>query len=295
MKRLVSILIICLMLFALCSCARQEQDADAEAASPAPTAAPSPTEKGDEADPGRTAAPAMTAAPAETAAPSEAATPAPVVTENPTRTTPESTLSPEESPFPSETEEIIDAGNLPVTYSGETVDCSALSVGDRLEWTLSLSSENSGLCSGLWLIDYPEEYLSPVGYSVDWEGSLSQSIFTSHDSGAADSDIPVFACSPRYEGQTGENPYGEAGNMYSLLMMYLATFEHGGVQAKGPMVQIVFELTALPADNELIFDSDGGFISMGVTVLESMAMLPSLEGHPHDPVLINDGKLYFSH
>lgn len=161
-----------------------------------------------------------------------------------------------------------------VCYRGEALDVSGFKAGDTFDWSLSLTSENSGLYSGEWLIGYPEQFIKPVGYSVDPEG------FASFGGG---SDTAAFAFNPDY------------GEGLGLLIMYLTSFSNGGLNSSGVMVRITFELIAVPDSGALEKDASGSFLAIPIAVRESRRMLSSSEAVPHQNVQAQGGKLYFGH
>lgn len=256
-------------------------------ATPVPTDVPVITmSPGGEVTAGPTATPvaAPTSSPAVTNTP--APTPAPTA---PTPTAPGGTSTPTPAvPTPSA------PNSLAVTYAGENVDCSSLKVGDTFRWCLLLDSENSALAAGLWLVDYDERYVKPIGYSVTWEGGLVYMIEDAWENGDTSSDKPDLFVNMEYEGATGPNPYGESGNMYSIVGLFLTTGGHGGVNMRGPMVRLTFEVIAIPKTVEMQHDAGGYYLPVGIVVIESTA-LDGSSPVTHGSITAESGRMYFKH
>ncbi|MBO4563478.1 MAG: dockerin type I repeat-containing protein [Clostridia bacterium] len=188
--------------------------------------------------------------------------------------------------------------DVSVTYTGATVDATGVAVGGTFYWTLSVS-EHSQLFSGHWLIDYPEEYFTPTAQSTTWSGGLTSMINATWDDENAWSDKASFVCNMEYEGGTGTNPVGEAGNMYSTVGMYLTTFDFWGVQMGGPFVRIKYRIDAQPPANLAQHDSAGYYLEIPVTVLESKyfvegsVIAPGQDySHDHESIDVINGKVY---
>ncbi|MBQ1818422.1 MAG: dockerin type I repeat-containing protein [Clostridia bacterium] len=192
----------------------------------------------------------------------------------------------------------VSARSVSVTYTGATVNATNLSVSGKFQFTISVS-ENSHMWSGHWLIDYPEEYVTPTNYSVTWSGGLIALINQSWDNDSADSDKPMFVVNMDYEGMTGQNPYGEAGNMYSVVGMYLTTFQYWGVMDGGPFARITYRIDRLPTTAEAQHDAGGYYLEFPITVLESrywvegVSIAPENDYyHDHETVNVIPGKVY---
>ena len=191
----------------------------------------------------------------------------------------------------------VEAEDFSVVYAGSTVDASGLSVGSAFYFYLSVS-ENSSLYSGHWLVDYPEQYVTPVAYSTTWTEGLTYLINQSYANGNPTSDKPEFVCNIAYEGMTGSNPYGEEGNYYSVVGMYLKSFDYGGVQMGGDFIRLRYRLTAMPADDDLLHDEFGDYFEIPIIVRESRYWIPGTtigEGeyyHDHENVTVINGKVY---
>jgi hypothetical protein len=191
-----------------------------------------------------------------------------------------------------------EAEDVSVTYTGATVDASSLEVGETFYWTADIS-EYSGLFSAQWLIDYPEEYLTPIAASTTWSGGLSYQINQTWENGTAWSDTGTFVYNLTYEGQTGNNPRGEAGNWYTAVGMYLSSFSYWGVQMGGSFIRIKFRIDALPPSNLVQHDAGGDYISIPIVAYESTyyvvgsVIAPGEEYyHPHENVTTIPGKVY---
>ena len=187
-----------------------------------------------------------------------------------------------------------------VTYTGDTVDASSLNVGDTFYWTFSMS-ENSCMFSGQWLIDYPEEYLTPVSVSTTWSGGLTQLINSSWEEGNADSDKISVSYNKEYQGATGNVPVGEANNMYVRIMLWLTSFSHYGVHMGGKVARIKFRVNALPPVSAAGSDNGGRFINLPIVVLDSYYYIEgtviapgSTYCLPHESVNIVPGKVYMN-
>lgn len=260
---------------------------------PDPEATPG-TEPGTDptGEPGPSGIPEKTMPPELTSPrPSAPSTPAP--TSAPAPTSPGETTSPTAAPTPALPTPAA-PNSFSVTYTGETVDCASLKVGDSFFWTLILSSKSSSLVSGRWLVDYDERFLEPVAFSTTWEGSLIAQIDETWDNEEASSDKPDFFVNPAYEGATGANPYGEAGNWYSVVGMYLTTMSYGGVQASGPMVRLEFRVKALPKTGDMQHDARGYYLPVGIVVIESKALNGSTPV-THGSITAEPGRMYFKH
>ncbi len=188
--------------------------------------------------------------------------------------------------------------SVSVTYTGATVNATNLSVSGKFQFTISVS-ENSHLWSGHWLIDYPEEYVTPTNYSVTWSGGITSLINQSWDNGTAYSDKPQFVVNMSYEGMTGQNPYGEAGNMYTVVGMYLTTYQYWGVMAGGPFARVTYRIDRLPSASAAQHDSTGYYLEFPIVVLESrywvegVAIAPENDYYnDHETVNVIPGKVY---
>ncbi|MBO6061386.1 MAG: hypothetical protein J6P98_04635, partial [Clostridia bacterium] len=178
-----------------------------------PTATPSAPEY--------TNVPIVTAAPVITAGPT--ATPKPTPTPKPTAT-PKPTDAP--SPAPGATPDVPHPAvpnDYSVHYAGQILDCTDLKADDTFYWTFDLASENSCLYAGHWLVDFDERYLEPISCSETWSGGLLSLINATWDDEEAYSDKPLIFYNANYEGMTGQNPYGEAGNHYTVVGLSLTT------------------------------------------------------------------------
>ncbi len=187
-----------------------------------------------------------------------------------------------------------------VTYSGAAADASELEVGDTFYWTFNVSA-GSAMFSGHWLLDYDEDYLAVDAISKTWSGGIISAINASIDDGAQASDMPEFVYNAEYVGGTGQFPYGEDGNVYINLGMFLTSFSFGGMQMGGSAIRVQFRVTALPDDDLLGHDADGYYLSIPIEVIESTYLSPttvedqpSFEGLPHETVNVVDGKIYVS-
>ncbi len=190
------------------------------------------------------------------------------------------------------------ARDVSVTYTGQTVNATNLNVGGKFQFTLSVSA-NSKMWSGHWLIDYPEEYVTPTNYSVTWSGGITYAINQSWEEGNPTSDKPNFVCNKAYEGMTGSTPYGEAGNMYSVVGMFLTTFEHGGLQMGGPFIRMTYQIDRFPSTAVAQHDSTGYYLEFPIIVLESRYWIPGAEivpgneyYHTHENITVINGKVY---
>ena len=187
-----------------------------------------------------------------------------------------------------------------VTYNGAVVDASDKAVGDTFNWTYSVS-EHSYLWCGQWLIDYPEEYITPVNYSVTWSGGLQYQIGQTWDNEEAWSDKVAFVCNRAYEGQTGAAPVGDAGNWYSQCGMFLTSFDYYGVQMGGNCVRITYKIIQLPSSDHIEQDENGSYFEMPIYVIESQCFygiqinssgVYSCLFRPHDEIITVPGKVY---
>ena len=251
---------------------------------------------------GPTATPPVTdrpaASPAVTSAPG--ITPAPGITSAPSQTEPASHTSapahteaaPGETPVVPHPDE---PNDQTAVYEGEIIDLSDLQPGDTFYWTLTLGNAHSSLYAGLWLVEFPSKYLTPVSSTDLWEGSLKYIIDEAYDNDEPDSDRPEFMFNIDYEGQTGSNPYGEAGKRYTLIGMYITSFDHCGVQAQGPMIRIRYRLERIPSRSSMEHDENGYYIPLRLTVQNSAALLPDGQTVTHGHIETVDGKLYFGH
>lgn len=192
----------------------------------------------------------------------------------------------------------VEAQDVSVTYTGGVVDATEFSVGGTFYWTCDLS-EYSHLFSAQWLIDYPEEYITPIAASTTWSGGLTYLINQTWENGTAWSDTGTFIYNLTYEGQTGNNPRGEAGNWYTTVGMYLSSFNYWGVQMGGSFVRIKFRIDALPPSNLVQHDAGGDYIAIPIIAYESTyyvegsVIAPGEEYyHPHENVTTIPGKVY---
>lgn len=192
------------------------------------------------------------------------------------------------------------AGSVSVTYTGATVDASDKQVGEKFYFTLDVS-EYSHLFSGRWLIDYPEEYLTPTAVSSTWSGGVSSHVEQSYEDGNPWSDRPEFATNMSYEGMTGSSPCGEAGNLYTAVGMYLASFDYWGLQMGGSMIRVTYRIDQLPPADKVMHDAGGDYLEIPIIVVESKYYVEGsvIEpggdySRPHEDVTVINGKVYIS-
>ena len=191
----------------------------------------------------------------------------------------------------------VGAEDISVTYTGSVVDATALNPGDQFYFYVSVS-EGSSMWSGHWLIDYPEEYVTPTSSSTTWSGGLEYAVQQTYNSGNPTSDKPKFVCELSYEGMTGSNPYGEEGNLYTVVGMYLRTFDYGGLQMGGNFVRIRYRLNSIPDAADLMHDANGYYFEIPRTVRESRYWVPGAEigvgeyNHDHENITVINGKVY---
>ena len=188
--------------------------------------------------------------------------------------------------------------DVSVTYTGAAVDATGVAVGDTFPWTLSIS-EASQLYSGQWLVDYPEEYVTPTNYSATWNGSLASIIDAAWDGGNPSSDKPAVTCNLTYEGMTGGNPQGVAGNMYNNIGMSITTFQYWGIQVGAPFIRIKYRIDQLPPRNVTHYDEGGHYLTFPVIVVSSYYFVVGSTIAPgneycreHESINVVDGKVY---
>lgn len=188
--------------------------------------------------------------------------------------------------------------SVDVTYTGATVNAANLAVGGKFQFTVSVSAASS-MWSGHWLIDYPEEYLTPTNCSTTWSGSVYYLINQSYENGNPTSDKPMFVTNMSYEGMTGSVPYGEAGNWYTVVGMYLTTFNYWGMQMGGPFVRVTYRIDQFPTVGAAQQDANGYYLEIPIIVLESRywvqgaAISPDVEYYrDHENVTVVNGKVY---
>ncbi|MBR3381514.1 MAG: dockerin type I repeat-containing protein [Clostridia bacterium] len=194
----------------------------------------------------------------------------------------------------------VSAEDVSVTYTGATVNAANLSVGNTFYFTLDVSA-NSRMWSGHWYIDYPEQFVTPTACSTTWSGGVIYQINQSIANDNQTSDMPNFIYRLEYEGQTGNNPYGEAGNMYSDIGMYLTSFDFGGMNAGGSMARFRFRIDAIPSTSICSHDSNGYYLEFPIIVRESRYWVPNTQIAPdvdyyrdHEQVNVVNGKVYFN-
>ena len=157
-----------------------------------------------------------------------------------------------------------------VTYSGTVLDFTGKEIGGTDYCYLDVS-EYSGMWSGRWLLDYPDEVTEIVQFSVDWAGGIITAVNRTWDEpedyGDPWSDKPAFVCNPNYLGQTGGQPVGEAGNYYAQCGMYLTSFDFMGLQMGGHMFRFKLRYDRQPYFSECQQDENGYYIEMPITVL----------------------------
>ncbi|MBR0136102.1 MAG: hypothetical protein IJM18_07860, partial [Clostridia bacterium] len=142
-----------------------------------------------------------------------------------------------------------------VTYTGENVTVTDPAVGDKFNWTLSVS-DASGLYSGQWLIDYDETYLTTDYITETWSGCIIGMINAiTENSGDPGTDTPDFDWTASTNGnyqETGSHPEAVAGNWYTNIGMHLTTFDYEGLQMGGPMFRIRYKWTAVPTESVVL-------------------------------------------
>lgn len=179
-----------------------------------------------------------------------------------------------------------------VSYAGEESDCTGLNEGDAFFWTLDLTSEHSCLFSGLWLVDFPDGFVTPESANSTWSGGLVAAINATWDDEEPWSDKAQVFWNTDYEGMTGQVPYGIAGNRYTIVGLFLNSFEYGGVQMSGSIIRIKFRVNRLPGVADMQHDSSGYYLPVPVSVVESYAMTED-DAVIHGSITVKPGKLYF--
>lgn len=194
----------------------------------------------------------------------------------------------------------VSAEDVSVTYTVGTVNAKNLKVGDTFDITLSISA-NSRLFSGHWYVDYPEQYVEPVAVSTNYEGSLLYNIQQAEFNGTNNSDEPAFLYRLVYEGGVGGS-FGEQGNKYTDIGMYLNSFDYGnGVMMGGQLAKITYRIIKRPTTSACEHDSTGYYLPVPVLVRESTYWVPGTQIAPdveyfrdHETVNTVSGKVYMS-
>jgi|GEM_PF-2294701 len=187
-----------------------------------------------------------------------------------------------------------------VTYTGSAVNACGLEVGDSFYWTFGISKD-SRLWGGHWLIDYPEQYLTPTAASTTWNGGLYSAVMDAWDEGVPTSDKPEISYNLEYEGMTSSHPMGEAGNMYSVVLLYLMSFEHGGLMAGGDLIRFTYAINSLPCAEEACHDECGYYIELPILVEDSVYWPEGMTAYDagslapqHEQIDIVKGKVYLT-
>ena len=141
-----------------------------------------------------------------------------------------------------------DESDYHVTYTGEHLTINDPQVGDPFYWIMSAEGW-SDVFAAWFLIDYDENYLEPYNsnaFNYTWSAGIRAAIVASQNDGTQTSDMFQMGATPAYEGQTGDVPVGEAGNIYLNCGLYLTTFEYGGVQESGNLFRMRCSFARLP-------------------------------------------------
>lgn len=184
---------------------------------------------------------------------------------------------------------------ISVTYTGATVNATNLSAGGTFNFTLGVSA-NSAMWSGHWEIDYPEEYVTPTAYSFTWSGSLMSQIQQTIDNDTQTSDVPAFVCALTNEEVA--DPGAEIDNYYTIIGMYLSSFDFGGMQAGGNFARITYRMHTIPDSADISHDASGYYMEFPIIVRESTYWTPGMQiGAPgsfldHETVNVVNGKVY---
>ena len=226
-----------------------------------------------------------------------APTPSPVPTATPTPK-PQETPAPTEFVPPAPTPEA--SNGYTAVYSGAQVDISSLKVGETFYWTLDLSNDYSRTAYCLLLIDYPEEFLTPMDdinspLPWSWSGGIYSAINMTWDDEEQWSDRAFVSFNPMYEGGTGANPYGAPRNMYQTALMLASGHEYGGIQMSGHIVRFTYRIDRLPTEDQMAHDENGSYLPIRIIVIESKAYDESGETVTHGVLDTNEGRLYFKH
>lgn len=189
----------------------------------------------------------------------------------------------------------VSADDISVSYYGATVNANNVNVGGTFNFTLGVSA-NSCMWSGHWLIDYPEEYVTPTAYSFTWSGSLLNQIQQTIDNDNQSSDVPAFVCALT-NAETSDTG-AEVDNYYTIIGMYLTSFDFGGMQAGGNFARVTYRLTAIPDSANICHDSAGYYMEFPIIVRESCYWVPGTQigsngyYHDHENVQVTNGKVY---
>jgi|GEM_PF-2889296 len=165
-------------------------------------------------------------------------------------------------------------------------------------------SSSSSMYSMHYLIDYPEELISITSASCSWSGSIISSIIETIEDGEQTSDEVRAVCTTNYVGQTGNEPVGEAGNVYINGKCYLAYGYSSlcGLQEGGSFYRFAVRLDDLPTSyyyisNELMQDEyHRYYFPLTIEVLDYQFCFKDSFGNIHvsgySDVDTTDGKIY---
>ena len=143
-------------------------------------------------------------------------------------------------------QEVTDPGTpaaVEVTYTGETKSICTPAQDSSFIWNLEIS-ENSSTIGAILLVDYDENVLECVDADTETEGCIDY-IYDNEDHVA--SAQPTVEVRTVYEGQTGENKYGEAGNIYAIVLVYSHGYVNEGIQIGGILAKLNFKWKTAPA------------------------------------------------
>ena len=188
---------------------------------------------------------------------------------------------------------------MDVTFTGEEKNAGEVNVNDTLTWDLSVS-ENSGLYSGGFYVDYDETYLTVESVDTTFTGSVYALIQQDIAADTQDSDTPAFMTRLNYEATAEDHAkYDElvAGNMYSMVGMYLSSFGFGGVQKGGKLFRLNLKWVAVPEEGGegVLTDETGSYLPMNTVLGGVYHADPTNNANKleYDNITNIPGKIYF--
>ena len=138
-----------------------------------------------------------------------------------------------------------------ISFVGDEFAVERPQVGDEFTWKIQFPLEETHMASAAILVDYDENYMTPVSASSYFDGSL-MSNYSNADEQLGDEPVVMLSNNSNlaYCGGTGTTPYGESGNWYVIVLASAKGTFNGGIMMSGDLAAITFRWTNVPDHNE---------------------------------------------
>ena len=187
-----------------------------------------------------------------------------------------------------------------MTFTGEEKDAGEAVEGAVFTWDLSVS-EASGLVSGGFYVDQDERYLTVESVDTTFTGSVYALIQQDIAADTQNSDIPAFMSNINMTATAANAaniPGIVEGNVYSMVGLYLMSFDFGGLQKGGKLFRLNLKWTAVPEEGAegVMTDETGTYLPMNTILSGVYHSDPANASSYINYTTINNipGKIYFT-